>query len=418
MQCFLWCIIAILEIFLIVWLYRTFKSNTNSTLRNNNTLNKIDEVAVQQVDGFVALTRNQHGTLFGRFSNIMILYMNTIRLALLTDKRIVFLPLDARWLGTINIEVWSRMLDPSGPVCTINGKEWPRYGAIDNHTLAAAMDAKPQDWGPGCAVRPDKHIFHFFPLNSTVVSIGSNTYMYLSDSSYNFTNHASTHLTPVFNDDGKSFIQSNSSNTEAIDACVSNIGILSEPEPMFYLFDAWYLSSNSFLAVPYSPHVLGLASKFYSHIMRDSYSTQSGPLLCVHVRLEDLADETANWSSYIPHINAFIDRHKLPSSRSKESRILIITNGDENEQGQMKSDFPSAILGCFGLLKECHGDMGDPIYSAIEQETCSMADEFIGSWKSSFTYLIAMKRAHRGVHPGHRVDPSSNELQLIDHHNG
>jgi hypothetical protein len=140
------------------------------------------------------------------------------------------------------------------------------------------------------------------------------------------------------------------------------------------------------------------------------------PLLCVHVRLEDVAYLTAKWTQYIPHINEFMERHQSNSSHTVDARVLIITNGNGNEKAQMKIDFPSAVLGCVGVVHGCDGDFKNPIYSAIEQETCSMADEFIGSITSSFTYLIAMKRAHRGVYPGGKLDPSDSKLKIIDSH--
>ena len=77
----------------------------------------------------------------------------------------------------------------------------------------------------------------------------------------------------------------------------------------------------------------------------------------------------------------------------------------------MKENVPSAVVGSSGLMDECDGS---EYHSAIEQEACSMADEYIGSVTSTFSYLIALKRAHRGLYPGFYLAPTDELIPIED----
>lgn len=84
-------------------------------------------------------------------------------------------------------------------------------------------------------------------------------------------------------------------------------------------------------------------------------------------------------------------------------KLLIITNGRDDQKKIIRTDFPTVILGCPSSV--C-SDMNPRFLIALEQELCSYADIFIGCGRSSFAGIINAKRAYAGAQHGFELTPT------------
>lgn len=118
-------------------------------------------------DGFVAW----QGT-YARFSNNMISLLNGIHIVIATNKTFLFIEMSAESLSVLDIEGYSRLIDPGGEPCVIQHKHnWSSLNTYNLDVYKEILDLPFYKWSRGCRVCPNKHMPYMFPPLSTTVTV-------------------------------------------------------------------------------------------------------------------------------------------------------------------------------------------------------------------------------------------------------
>lgn len=241
----------------------------------------------------------------------------------------------------------------------------------------------PRKWGAGCALRPEEQWLT----------------IYSNRTQFTFLEEAKTRFKYI--EGGLRIDEENKLSLQHVE------GIYASAEALFYLYplggivDSLQAHAHKVVAHNiYSPLVINEALTLRKHLLNHERNCN---ILCVHVRLEDSAERNAIWAQYVTYIDKYVS---TTSKFGFNVSLFIITNGTPNEKDQMRKVYPKATVGCTSdIISEC----ADPLLAiSIEQETCSMADEFYGSSYSTFTFLIATLRAGKLSDPGYIVEINGN----------
>ncbi|KAK6587819.1 hypothetical protein RS030_81364 [Cryptosporidium xiaoi] len=150
------------------------------------------------------------------------------------------------------------------------------------------------------------------------------------------------------------------------------------------IFVPWPRELDEFGVIDILQHSNYIVKKYKYYISKNSFFFSGGPYLSIHLRRNDFIivrrDE-------IPSFRQVLDRSLQLSRKFGISRVVISTDGNENEKNELKSMFKSS--GLILQIIDIEYEKEDGIISAISQIVLLNGEYFIGTKESRFSLSVS-----------------------------
>ncbi|XXQ37362.1 Uncharacterized protein PBTT_08298 [Plasmodiophora brassicae] len=351
--------------------------------------------------------------LYGRLTNNVIALAHAMSVARETRRKVLVPPLVTAtgdiqyfayaWLHVFDIDALNEYLRPGSGPCLIRGWNHQPDAVVvryietginadpDRHCLETPFDAPrmlrdPSSWSSSCNVLPWTHI--------GVVAGDASPLGMVPDEGRPFTEK----LPGDWQCQRRDF---NLTRVTPTSIGGRNLSLVLDEEAgpdRLILYDGGTIYWRSLVDRPLSPLPVSAGVRQAADALLAGIRDR---LLCMHIRREDMA--TTPMADFLGIATSWRRDGKVHD-------LFVITNGDAGDIADVSAAFPNAVIGCApASVPACNS----PARAAIvEQYACSLADYFLGSPESSFSYRIEVMRRRAGrpadtgaiVHPGGRTD--------------